>query len=123
MTGARILIVDDEAIAVKLVGAILRRQGFEVTSAADGDAGLRSFREDAPDLVLLDLVLPKLSGFEVCARLRESSDVPIIILSALPTEQDRARCLRLGATDYLGKPFAIDELVARVEAALRPESS
>ncbi len=123
MTGARILVVDDEPTAVRLIEAILRREGCEVTSAPDGDAGLRRFQESAPDLVLLDAVLPKLSGFEVCARLRESSAVPIIMLSALPNEQDRARCLRLGANDYLGKPFDIDELAARVRAALPPEFS
>lgn len=123
MTGARILIVDDEPIAVKLVGAILRRQGYEVTSAPDGDAGLRRFREYAPDLVLLDVVLPKLAGFEVCAQLRASSEVPIIMLSAVPDDWEKARCLQLGANDYLGKPFDIDELVARVQAALPPGSS
>ncbi len=123
MTGARILVVDDEPIAVRLIEAILRREGCEVASAPDGEAGLRRFQEYAPDLVLLDAVLPKLSGFEVCARLRESSAVPIIMLSALPNEQDRARCLSLGANDYLGKPFDIDELAARVRAALPPEFS
>ena len=123
MTGARILVVDDEPTAVRLIEAILQRQGYEITSAPDGDAGLRRFREYAPDLVLLDAVLPRLSGFEVCARLRESSAVPIIMLSALPSERERARCLRLGANDYLGKPFEIDELVARVRAALPPPSS
>lgn len=86
MTGARILVVDDEPIAVRLIEAILRREGCEVASAPDGEAGLRRFQEYAPDLVLLDAVLPKLSGFEVCARLRESSAVPIIMLSALPNE-------------------------------------
>ncbi len=123
MTGARILVVDDEPTAVRLIEAILRREGCEVTSAPDGAAGLWRFQEYAPDLVLLDAVLPKLSGFEVCARLRESSAVPIIMLSALPNEQDRARCLSLGANDYLGKPFDIDELAARVRAALPPEFS
>ncbi len=123
MRGARILVVDDEPTAVNLIGAILRREGCEVTSAPDGDAGLRRFREYAPDLVLLDVVLPKLDGFELCARLRESSDVPVIMLSALPNERDRARCLRLGANDYLAKPFEINELVARVRAALPPASS
>ena len=123
MAGARILIVDDEPMSVKLVGAILRRQGYEVTSAPDGDAGLRHFREHAPDLVLLDVVLPKLGGLDVCAQLRASSEVPIIMLSAVPDDGEEARCLRLGATDYLGKPFDIDELVARVRAALPPASS
>ncbi len=108
---------------MNLIGAILRREGCEVTSAPDGDAGLRRFREYAPDLVLLDPVLPKLDGLELCARIRESSDVPIIMLSALPDERDRARCLHLGANDYLAKPFEINELVARVRAALPPEFS
>ena len=82
-----------------------------------------AFREYAPDLVLLDVVLPKLAGFEVCARLRASSEVPIIMPSALPDDREQARCLQLGANDYLGKPFDIEELVARVQAALPPGSS
>ena len=123
MSGARIFVVDDASTAVDLISAILRREGYEVSSAPDGEAGVRRFGAYAPDLVLLDVVLPKLSGFEVCARLRESSDVPIIMLSALPNEPERARCLRLGATDYLAKPFDIGELVARVRAALPSESS
>ena len=123
MRGARILVVDDEANAVNLVGAILRREGYDVTSATDGDAGLRRFQEYAPDLVLLDVTLPKLSGFDVLARIRESSAVPIVMLSALHEERDKARCRRLGADDYLVKPFGIDELVGRVRAALAPASS
>ena len=123
MSGARILIVDDEPIAVQLVCAVLGREGYDVTSATDGDAGLRRFWECAPDLVLLDVSLPQLDGFEVCARLRESSAVPIIMLSAMADERDKARCLSLGADDYLVKPFGIDELVARVKAALAPRSS
>ena len=120
MRGSRILVVDDAPTGVDLVGAILRREGCEVSSAADGEAGLQRFRELAPDLVLLDVTLPKLDGFEVLARLRESSAVPVIMMSALPDEQDRARCFRLGANDYLAKPFDIDDLVARVQAALPP---
>ena len=123
MRGARLLVVDDDPMAVRLISAVLGREGCEVASAPDGDAGWRRFREYAPDLVMLDIVLPKLDGFELCARLREVSDVPIIMLSGLPDERDRARCLRLGANDYLGKPFDIDELVRRVRAALPPESS
>ena len=123
MKEARILIVDDESTIVVWVGAILRSEGYEVTTAPDGAAGLRSFAERPSDLVLLDVMLPNVDGFEVCARLRESSAVPIIMLSARSDERDKVRCLRLGADDYLVKPFGIDELVARVEAALRRSGS
>ncbi len=88
-----------------------------------GAAGLRSFEEFPPDLVLLDVIVPNVDGFEVLARIRESSAVPIIMLSARSAERDKVRCLRLGADDYLVKPFGIDELVARVEAALRRSGS
>ena len=107
---------------MKLVSAILGRAGYDVVSATDGDDALRRFQEYAPDLVLLDVVLPKLAGFEVCAQLRASSEVPIIMLSAVPDDLEKAKCLQLGANDYLGKPFGIDELVARVETALQPGS-
>lgn len=123
MRRARILVADDEPIGVNLVGAILRRAGYEITSATDGEAALRRFREYVHDLVLLGIMLPKLDGFEVCARLREWSTVPIIMLTAVPDERDKARCFRLGANDYLVKPFSIDELVGKVQAALPPESS
>ena len=116
---ARILIVDDEPTIVKWVGAILRSEGYEVVSAPDARVGLRRFEEYAPNLVLLDVMLPNVDGYEVLAQLRESSTVPIIMLSARSDERDKVRCLRLGADDYLVKPFGIDELVARVEAALR----
>ena len=99
MRGARILVVDDEPTIVKWVGAILRSEGYHVTSAEDGEAGLRCFEEYPPDLVLLDVMMPHVDGFEVCARLRESSTVPIIMLSARSDERDKVRCLRLGADD------------------------
>ncbi len=119
MARARILVVDDESTIVRWVGAILRSEGYEITSAEDGEVGLRSFEEQPSDLVLLDVMLPHVDGFEVCARIRETSTVPIIMLSGRSDERDKVRCLRLGADDYLVKPFGIDELVARVEAALR----
>ena len=119
MTVARILVVDDEPTIVKWVGAILRSAGYEVLSAQDGEAGLQVFEGHRPDLVLLDILLPGVDGYEVCTRIRASSAVPIIMLSARSDERDKVRCLRLGADDYLVKPFGIDELVARVEAVLR----
>ena len=119
MPRARILVVDDESTIVRWVGAILESEGYEVASAEDGAAGLQSFEEQSPDLVLLDIMLPNIDGFEVCAQIRETSAVPIIMLSAKSDERDKVRCLRLGADDYLVKPFGIDELIARVEAALR----
>lgn len=115
----KILIVDDELAIIKLLRANLVAEGFEVIAAMDGAQALQSVEKEAPDLIVLDIMLPELDGFEVCSRVREWSQVPIIMLSARGGEEDKVNCLNMGADDYITKPFGIDELVARVKAVLR----
>ncbi len=119
MSGERILVVDDEAIVREIVERYLTREGYAVRLASDGEAALRIAQSEAPDMVVLDLMLPKVDGLEVCRRLRTNSTVPIIMLTARGEETDKIIGLRLGADDYLAKPFSPGELVARVEAVLR----
>jgi DNA-binding response OmpR family regulator len=115
----RILIVDDEPRYLRLLEANLRTEGYEVATAQDGIQALDVFSAQPIDLVLLDVMMPRLDGFGVCQRLREFSNVPIVILTARGEEQDRVRGLDLGADDYLVKPFSATELLARVRAVLR----
>lgn len=115
----RILIVDDEEMIVRTVKAYLDREGFKTYTAADGEAALRAFEEKGPDLIVLDLMLPKMSGIEVTRAIRTKSSVPIIMLTAKAAEADRVVGLELGADDYVVKPFSPRELVARVRAVLR----
>ncbi|HNA90599.1 MAG TPA: response regulator transcription factor, partial [Anaerolineales bacterium] len=115
----RILIVDDEPRYLRLLEANLRTEGYEVTTAQDGVQALDVFSAQPIDLVLLDVMMPRLDGFGVCQRLREFSNVPIVILTARGEEQDRVRGLDLGADDFLVKPFSATELLARVRAVLR----
>ena len=115
----KILVVDDEPAMVGALGALLGQAGHRIVAAYDGDEALRRFREDAPDLVLLDLAMPGLDGATVCQRIREMSDTPIVVVSG---ERDRAatvELLDLGADDYIRKPFRADELLARVRAVAR----
>ena len=119
MSRERVLVVDDEAIVTEVVERYLVREGYRVTVATDGEAALELAREGGPDLVVLDLMLPKLDGLEVCRRLRQESSVPIIMLTAKGEESDRILGLGLGADDYLTKPFSPGELAARVKAVLR----
>jgi DNA-binding response OmpR family regulator len=114
-----ILLVDDEETLRELVAQGLRDDGYRVVEAADGAAALEAFRRDQPDLVLLDLMLPELSGIEVCRVLRRESDVPILMLTAKGGEMDKVVGLEVGADDYVTKPFSLRELVARVHALLR----
>lgn len=115
-----ILVVDDEPEILRAVRAGLIAQGYRVQTAADGEEALRSASGDAPDLVILDVMLPgRTDGLEVCRRLREWSQVPILMLSALGQERQKVAALDAGADDYLTKPFGMDELTARVRAALR----
>ena len=116
---SRILIVEDDPDTTRLVGLYLARDGHKILSAADGLEGLRLAREARPDLVVLDLMLPKMDGTEVCRTLREESMVPIIMLTARVEEADRLAGLDLGADDYVTKPFSPKELAARVRAVLR----
>jgi DNA-binding response OmpR family regulator len=119
MGEARILVVDDEHMVREVVERYLAREGYRVQGAADGEAALRLVEATMPDLVVLDLMLPKIDGLEVCRRLRASSAVPIIMLTARGEETDKILGLGLGADDYLVKPFSPRELVARVQAVLR----
>jgi two-component system response regulator VicR len=116
---ARILIVDDEAPIVDLLAYNLKRAHYEVCVARDGQEALEVVREEEPDLIILDLMLPHLDGLEVCRLLRKDRDVPIIMLTALDAEVDRVVGLELGADDYVVKPFSVRELMARVKSVLR----
>jgi two-component system, OmpR family, response regulator len=116
---ATILLVDDEEAVQKLLTYPLERDGYRVVSARDGDEALRRFEEQPIDLVVLDLMLPLVDGLEVCKRLRATSHVPIIILTARDDEVDKVLGLELGADDYITKPFSIREFRSRVKAALR----
>jgi DNA-binding response OmpR family regulator len=117
--GRRVLVVDDERDLRRLVRRILEREGADVEDVADGRASLHALYDSRPDLVILDVLMPGLDGWETLARIRDSSDVPVLMLSARGHELDRVRGLREGADDYLGKPFGSLELLARVEALLR----
>jgi len=114
-----VLVVDDERAMVGMVAALLGEDGYEVVTAYDGEAALRRHAEEAPDLVILDRGLPKMSGDEVCRRIRAMSSTPILMLTGEKGSDERARLLDLGADDYLEKPFSKKELSARVRALLR----
>jgi two-component system OmpR family response regulator len=115
----RILIVDDEEMIVRTVKAYLDQEGFKTYTASDGEEALRAFEEKGPDLIVLDLMLPRMSGIEVTKKIRATSTVPIIMLTAKAAEADRVVGLELGGDDYVVKPFSPRELVARVRAVLR----
>ena len=114
-----ILTADDDPQLLRLVSRNLQLDGYDVLTAADGQQALELIEARSPDLVLLDVMMPRLDGFSVCQRVREFSSVPIIILTARGNDQDKIRGLDLGADDYLTKPFSVDELLARVRAVLR----
>ena len=116
---ALILVVDDEALYQRLIRVNLEAEGYQVNTAGDGEAGLESIAQKMPDLVILDVMMPKLDGFTTCERIRQFSSVPIIMLTAKAEEEDRVRGLNAGADDYIAKPFSATELVARVRAVLR----
>ena len=119
MARKRVLVVDDDAKTVELVKLYLNRDGYKVLTAYDGIEALRLARESHPDLIVLDLMLPGVDGLEVCRTLRNESDVPIIMLTARTTDEDKLTGLGLGADDYVTKPFSPRELAARVRAVLR----
>ena len=119
MVKARILVVDDELSILRYVSACLRKEGYEPTIANNGQDALTMAEEQNPRLVLLDIMMPMMDGFEVLRRLREWSHVPVIMVSAKADEKDKVKCLDLGADDYITKPFGIEELLARVRAVLR----
>ncbi len=119
MAGERILVVDDEANIIDLVRLYLERDGYRVEAASDGAQAIEKIGSLSPDLVILDIMLPEIDGFEVCRQVRSESDVPIIMLTARDEDIDKIVGLELGADDYLTKPFNPRELVARVKAILR----
>ena len=115
----RILVIDDEPDLVDLVSLILNREGAQVYSAPDGNAGLSQLDKQQPDLVLLDILMPGLSGYETCSRITQSSKIPVIFLSALTKDEDILKGLNRGAVDYVTKPFDSKVLIARINASLR----
>ncbi len=119
----RVLLVDDDPKIVALVGRGLAFEGFEVVSAADGETALEAAERQQPDLVLLDIAMPSIDGFEVCRRFRLVRDTPIIMVTARDETSQKVRALTLGADDYVVKPFDFDELLARMKAVLRRRSS
>ena len=120
MAGERILVVDDEPRLVRLINEVLRATGYEVLCAGSGERALELIPVEQPDMILLDLILPgDVDGYEICRRVREYSDVPIIMITARAHETDMLRGFDLGADDYITKPFSAKELLARVRAVLR----
>ena len=117
--GARILVVDDEIEIVRALQRSLTAHGFEVFTVGSGEEALEAIAHHRPDLMVLDLGLPGMSGLEVCRRVRAQSSLPIIVLSVKDTERDKVMALDLGADDYVSKPFGMDEVLARIRTALR----
>jgi DNA-binding response OmpR family regulator len=115
----RALVVDDDRVLADVVAFTLRREGFEVTRAFDGEAALQYWAEEQPDLIVLDVNLPKLNGFTVCKRIRQQASTPIILLTVREEEDDIVHGLELGADDYITKPFSPRQLIARIQAVLR----
>jgi DNA-binding response OmpR family regulator len=119
MRKSRVLIVDDEPAIRKFVKANLEVRDYETFVAMDGVEASEIIERELPDLIILDINMPKMDGFEVCKQVREWSQVPIIFLSARSGEMDKVKCLEMGADDYITKPFGVDELMARVKAVMR----
>ncbi len=119
MSGEHVLVVDDEPSVVEVVGLYLRREGFRVTEAGDGQSAMEAVARELPDLLILDVMLPKVDGLAVVSRVRAKAEVPIILLTARREESDRVLGLELGADDYVVKPFSPRELLSRVRAVLR----
>lgn len=115
----KILVVDDEQSIVNIIAYNLKKEGYEVICAGDGEEGLNLALTENPDLILLDIMMPKLDGYEVCRKVREKSNVPIIMLTARADEVDKVIGLEMGADDYVTKPFGNRELIARVKAHIR----
>jgi two-component system KDP operon response regulator KdpE len=120
---SRVLVVDDEPQITRVLRTVLTSQGYQVRTAAEGEAALSNFAEWRPELVITDLYMPRMDGVELCRRIRAISTVPIIVLSVKGEERTKVEALDSGADDYVTKPFGIDELLARVRAALRRGNS
>lgn len=119
MAATKVLIVDDEPQARRVLRMALISRGFEVTDARSGEEALESLRHEIPDVILLDLKMPGIGGLDTCRLIRDRSDVPIIIVSAMKTEKEKVNALESGADDYVTKPLGIEELVARIHAVTR----
>jgi len=119
MRRPRILIVDDDLVIIKFLRANLKASDYETLTAMDGAEALEVIERELPDLVILDIMMPNMDGFEVCRQLREWSRLPVIMLSARGDVTDKVKCLNLGADDYITKPFGVGELIARVRSMLR----
>jgi two-component system, OmpR family, response regulator len=119
MVGSKVLVVEDDETLLDVLRYNLAKEGYEVLTAADGAAGLQAARSDQPDLVILDVMLPRMDGYEVCRILRRETTAPILMLTAKTEETDRVVGLEVGADDYVTKPFSMRELMARVRAMLR----
>jgi DNA-binding response OmpR family regulator len=119
LTSVQVLVIEDDAAVMRLIGTVLQRHGFDVATAGTGQAGLDQVAEHPPGVVVLDVGLPDLDGWQVLQRIRAMSDVPVLMLTGHAEEPDKVRGLRSGADDYLTKPFGLDEFTARVEALLR----
>ncbi len=119
MNKTHILVVDDDESIVRFLCANLRARDYRVTVATNGEEALDAIQNDFVDVIILDIMMPKIDGIEVCRRVREWSRVPVLMLSACGAERDKVRCLEIGADDYLTKPFGIEELLARIKTALR----
>ncbi|MFA6091496.1 MAG: response regulator transcription factor [Elusimicrobiota bacterium] len=122
MAGEKILIVEDEKPLVKVLKYNLEKEGYRVAAAFDGEAGLLMWRQERPDLIILDLMLPKVDGFDFCKTLRRDCQTPILMLTARKEEVDRVLGLELGADDYVTKPFSVREVLARIKAILKRAS-
>lgn len=123
MAGERILLIEDDKELQEIIGGFLKREGYEVIQAFDGEEGIRLAAESDPTLILLDLMLPKSDGFEVCRVVRTRSVAPIMILSAKNSEMDKMLSLGIGADDYMEKPFSMTELLARIKSHIRRYTS
>ncbi|MDD5190030.1 MAG: response regulator transcription factor [Dehalococcoidales bacterium] len=119
MNKRKILVVDDEPNIVRYLRMVLKDNGYDIVTATDGADAMEKLEKEMPDLIILDIIMPGLDGFEVCHRIRQWSPVPIIMVSAKAKEEDKTRCLDMGADDYITKPFGTAELVSRVKAVLR----
>ena len=123
MRRLRALVVDDELGVMKLLRSNLQAEGYDVLTALDGSEAIQVIEKEVLDLIILDIIMPSMDGFEVCRQIREWSQIPIIMLSALDDEMDKVKCLDLGADDYLTKPFGTQELMARVRSVVRRTES
>jgi DNA-binding response OmpR family regulator len=119
MQQPRLLIADDDLTMIKFIRANLKAENYEVLTSMDGSEAIETVERELPDLMILDIMMPKVNGFEVCRQIREWSKIPIIMLSALGNEEGKVKCLDLGADDYISKPFGVNELLARVRAVFR----